>query len=201
MPRVHIAVFSRWRHQRNRINSVTGRLAQLVERTLSMREVEGSKPSLSTTFFLFLFPSIPFLFFSCLDFCDPSYLVFSSSSIFTSLQNTTSGYRLTSLGVTAHHHFDFFPTTTSAQWFTRHGYNWVSHHLVSIIWRHLVFSLTLPWPAFRFFIFSIPHPQIRTSPWYLIFCMARWHYNCVYRWWVEIVRRKVVSFMQRSCMY
>jgi hypothetical protein len=26
-----------------------GRLAQLVERTLSMREVEGSKPSLSNT--------------------------------------------------------------------------------------------------------------------------------------------------------
>ena len=31
-----------------------GRLAQLVERTLSMREVEGSKPSMSTFFMLFL---------------------------------------------------------------------------------------------------------------------------------------------------
>ena len=49
--RVYITVFSQWRHQRNRINSATGRLAQLVERTLSMREVEGSKPSLSTTFY------------------------------------------------------------------------------------------------------------------------------------------------------
>ena len=36
-----------------------GRLAQLVERTLSMREVEGSKPSLSTPFF-----SSPFFVFS-----------------------------------------------------------------------------------------------------------------------------------------
>ena len=48
---VRITVIWQWRHQRNRINSVTGRLAQLVERTLSMREVEGSKPSLSTTFY------------------------------------------------------------------------------------------------------------------------------------------------------
>ena len=29
-----------------------GRLAQLVERTLSMREVEGSKPSMSNNFFV-----------------------------------------------------------------------------------------------------------------------------------------------------
>ena len=36
-------------------HGVIGRLAQLVERTLSMREVGGSKPPLSTTiFFLFL---------------------------------------------------------------------------------------------------------------------------------------------------
>jgi hypothetical protein len=62
--RVCSAVFSRWRHQRNRINSVTGRLAQLVERTLSMREVEGSKPSLSTTFvFVFLYFLLRLLLF------------------------------------------------------------------------------------------------------------------------------------------
>ena len=53
--RVCSTVFSLWRHQRNRINSVAGRLAQLVERTLSMREVEGSKPSLSTTIFNLIF--------------------------------------------------------------------------------------------------------------------------------------------------
>ena len=34
----------------NWVNRLRGRLAQLVERTLSMREVEGSKPSLSTLF-------------------------------------------------------------------------------------------------------------------------------------------------------
>ena len=51
---VCITVIWRWRHQRNRIKPVTGRLAQLVERTLSMREVEGSKPSLSTTFSILL---------------------------------------------------------------------------------------------------------------------------------------------------
>ena len=36
----------RFQHQQND-NSKCGRLAQLVERTLSMREVGGSKPSLS----------------------------------------------------------------------------------------------------------------------------------------------------------
>ena len=34
----------------NWVNRLRGRLAQLVERTLSMREVEGSKPSLSILF-------------------------------------------------------------------------------------------------------------------------------------------------------
>ena len=51
--------------------SVAGRLAQLVERTLSMREVEGSKPSLSTIFYYFYYhassypiPSLPVQLFT-----------------------------------------------------------------------------------------------------------------------------------------
>ena len=40
-------------------NRLAGRLAQLVERTLSMREVEGSKPSLSTPFSALYLARVP----------------------------------------------------------------------------------------------------------------------------------------------
>ena len=47
--------------QRSRFNSVHGRLAQLVERTLSMREVGGSKPPLSILYcFVFILPNTMF---------------------------------------------------------------------------------------------------------------------------------------------
>ena len=132
--RVCITVFSPRRHQRNRISSVAGRLAQLVERTLSMREVEGSKPSLSTTFLFFYFFIFYFFILFSFSFLFLFLFIFHfhyTIFILTLHQNKGPGPHLFLFLF----HFDHIPNSTSAQRLTLHAphiIEYQSHHLVSL---------------------------------------------------------------------